>query len=497
MPLPPIQDSDWEKISPPRTTNSQPLDEYQPPQRESFPQEYSSFQTYSLWLDDLYSWMRRTQIIGINPPPPDKPYQKYDPFRSSLFRGTEDYSDAPEEEPDQPSYEESMNFLLLQHRHILYNSDPSILSDYLQAVQNTMKSSNPSERQRFGKTLLIYWQDQFNQEQEEEYLLRRPENFIGKSVMQAYVASEWVRKNLRENGLSFLNQKGMLVGYDFPSSLSGQRSSEPGPNYVNDRYFELLEWLKDTLPKLQVSNHYQIENHLEGEVISQDKLAYFFDTYLFSEYTGEQPNFDDYDRREDETPEEFQERMLEDYTWESEIEAYPYSHIVTSLMEYHDVRQRYNQDPERFTDSALREKITTLTDPFTSTPYRLISKQYLPALLNISALSRRTVSNSGVIMNDAEVDFLQNPDAWNHYITDTYSWKRGAFEWTETFDGSGDETANAPPVLMIDYEDPDSPVFLNYRYRFSFQYSGAKLSPINYYHKIPNFWRILTRNQAQ
>jgi len=490
MPLPPITDSDWATSQMEGGLN---IESFAPPPREAFPQQYSPFSHYSLWLNDLQSWMSQTHILALTQFPERESYLQFDPFHSQRFRGTTDYSDAPEEEPEDSTYMQSYAWDNLTYRHIIAISQPEILSEELQATQTTMK--NPNIRIRYGKTDLIRLQDQFNQEQEPEYLQRRPENFIGKSVLQAYGADRWFSDRLRENGYRWMFQKDIVADYNY-SIGGGPVSSEPGPYYINDRYLHMIEWLMVNLPKLQVSNAYQIESQLEGEALLPDEIDSFFDGATFSDLTGEEVTFDDYDREPNEDTEDFRIRMLEDYDWASERENYPFSEIIVNLIEYHDSLVRV-ADPASipFVSPTTREILERCAPQNVSmNPERLISKQFSPILLNIPKLTNLFTNPQGVSYRRPEIWFLNNPEAYDHYFTDTYSWRRGSFEWTETFDGTANESY---PVLMIDRDDSSGPIFLNYRYRFSFQYSGAKILPINYSTNPPNFWRILSRNQAQ
>ena len=490
MPLPPITDSDWVTWE---MNGGLDIDTFQPPERDVFPQDWNAnFSTYSLRLDDLYRWMRQTTILSLIRFPPAESYRNFDPFRSAIFRGTVDYTDAPETAPpDDAPYMEQWSWDNLSLRHIVAASDPRILSDELQATQNTIKNS--AIRIRYGKTDLIRLQDQFNQEQESEYLQRRPENFIGKSLMQAYVAWRWFSESMQDNGYSWTFQKEIVADYRYPSSIVGGVSSEPGPNYINDRYFNLLEWLVMVLPKLQVSNLYQITTEFEGEALLPDEINSFFDAYTFSDLTGEEPDFDDYERREGEDTDDFRTRMLEDYDWASERENRPFSEVVTNLIEYYgNLRRSRETGMSRFISPITRQILERCApQTVTDMPDRLISKAFVPMLIARDKLTNQRLNASGTPVTTPEVWVLNSNDAYLHYFTDTYSWRRGSFEWTETFDGTANEVY---PVLMMDADDASSPVFLNYRYRFSFQYSGAKILPINYSAKAPNFWRILSRN---
>jgi len=491
MPIPPITDSDWVTSELDGGLNIDTVSGL--PAREVFPQDWNTnFSTYSLRLDDLYRWMQQTTILSLIRFPPAESYRNFDPFRSSIFRGTTDYSDAPETAPpDDAPYLEKWAWDNLSTRHIITTSDLSILSDELQATRTTIK--NPSIKIRYGKTDLIRLQDQFNQEQESEWLQRRPENFIGKSLMQAYVAWDWFIGNVRENGYEWPKQKEIVADYNYPSSLKGGVSSEPGPYYIKDRYFLLLEWLVRELPKLQVSNLYHITTEFEGEALLPEEIDRFFDAPTFSELIGEEPFFNDDEREEDEDLDDFQIRMLENYDWGSERENHPFGLNVANLIEYYDTLRRFRETETSRFISPTTQQVLSDAAPKTVTdmPDRLISQAFIPALIARDKLTNQATNSQGATYISPEVWLLNNNDAYLHYFTDTYSWRRGAFEWTETFDGTANE---AYPVLMLNLDDPGSPIFLNYRYRFSFQYSGAKMLPINYSAKAPNFWRILSRN---
>jgi hypothetical protein len=245
------------------------------------------------------------------------------------------------------------------------------------------------------------------------------------------------------------------------------------------------------LPKLQVSNLYQITTEFEGEALLPEEIDRFFDAPTFSELIGEEPFFNDDEREEDEDLDDFQIRMLENYEWGSERENHPFGLNVANLITYYENLQ-YNTQGLATPNT---QNILSEVAPKTITEVdRLISQQFVPALIARDKLTNQATNSQGATYISPEVWLLNNHDAYLHYFTDTYSWRRGAFEWTETFDGTANE---AYPVLMLNMDDPESPVYLNYRYRFSFQYSGIKMTPINYYSKASKFWRILSRNQAE